>query len=267
MFNGELTKDLLQQFISAIPRVATALVIIILGLIISKIVANIIRKLLQKVQVDKIGDKLGEIDIIQKSNVKIEISKILSKFIYYILLLFFFIAGAEALGMPAISNLVTSIINFIPNLIVAIIMLILGLLLAEALKKLVHTALKSLGIPSAGMIASFVFYFLFITVFVSALRQAAVETEFLETNLSILIAGVVAAFAIGYGLASKDLMKNFLSSFYNKGKIKVGDRISLDDVSGEIVELDNTSVTIKSNERRILYPLSQVLGGKLTIHD
>lgn len=266
MLNG-LTADLLRQFVEVLPRVLTAIFIIIIGVIISKIVAGIIRKLLERIQVDKLGDKLTEIDIVQKSNVKIKISRIISKFVYYILLLFFMIAGAEALGMPAISNLVSDIINFIPNLIVAIIMLILGLLVAEALRNLVLTALKSLGIPSAAMISSFVFYFILITVFVSALRQAAIETNFLETNLSILIAGVVFAFAIGYGLASKDLLKNIISSFYNKGRLVIGDRISVEDVSGEIVEIDNTTVTIRSNDRRIIYPLSQVMGNKITIHD
>ena len=262
-----LTGDLLKQFIDAVPRVLTAIVILIIGIIIAKIIAGIIRRLLEKVQVDKLGDKLTEIDIVEKSNIKIKISKIISKFVYYIMVLFFMIASAEALGMPAISDLVKDIINFIPNLIVAIIMLILGLLVAEVLKNIVLTALKSLGIPSANMIASFVFYFILITVFVSALRQAAIETNFLETNLSILIGGVVFAFAIGYGLASKDLLKNIISSFYNKGRLSVGDRISVDDVSGEIIEIDNTTVTIRSNDRRIVYPLSHVLGNKLTIHD
>jgi len=266
MLNG-LTADLLKQFVSAIPRVATAIFIIIIGIIIAKIVSGIVRKLLAKLGVDKLGEKLEEIDLVQKSNVRIKISSIISKFLYYILLLFFMIAGAEALGMPAISQLVSDIINFIPNLIVAIIMIVLGLLVAEALKNITHTALKSLGIPSAAMISSFIFYFILMTVFVSALRQAAVETKFLETNLSILIAGVVFAFAIGYGLASKDLLKNFLSSFYNKGKIAVGDNISIGNVTGEIINIDNTTVTIRSNDRRILYPLSQVLGDKIEIHD
>lgn len=266
MLDG-LTADLLKQFVNAVPRVATAIFIIIVGIIISKIVAGIIRRLLEKLQIDKLGEKLEEIDLVQQSNVKIKISQIISKFIYYILLLFFMIAGAEALGMPAISQLVSDIINFIPNLIVAIIMIVLGLLIAEALKNIVHTALKSLGIPSASMIASFVFYFILITVFVSALRQAAIETKFLETNLSILIAGVVFAFAIGYGLASKDILKNFLSSFYNKGRIKLGDKISIGEITGEITNIDNTTVTIQSNDRRIIYPLSHVLDGMITIHD
>jgi len=262
-----LTADLLDQFVSAVPRVVMALLIIIIGFIVAKIVAGIVRKLLARIGLDKIGDKLEDIDIVKKSNMKIQISKMISKFIYYIMLLFFLIAGAEALGMPAISNLVTDIINFIPNLIVAIIMLVLGLLLAEALRNIAFTALKSLGIPSAGMISSFVFYFILITVFVSALKQAAIQTEFLETNLSILIGGVVAAFAIGYGLASKDIIKNFISSFYNKGKIKIGDTVTVDNERGEIVKIDNTTVTIQSNDRRILYPLSDVLGGKIIIHD
>jgi len=52
MLDG-LTADLLKQFISAVPRVITAKVIIIVGIIISKIVAGIVKKLLKKLQVSR----------------------------------------------------------------------------------------------------------------------------------------------------------------------------------------------------------------------
>jgi len=94
MLDG-LTADLLRQFVNAIPRVATAIFIILIGLLISKIIARVIKGLLTKMQVDKLGDKIQEIDIVQKSNVKVEISSIISKFVYYILLLFFSITKCK----------------------------------------------------------------------------------------------------------------------------------------------------------------------------
>ena len=56
-------------------------------------------------------------------------------------------------------------IEFIPNLMVAVLVLIVGILIADKLRALILTTCESLGIPSAKVISSFVFYFVFITIF------------------------------------------------------------------------------------------------------
>ncbi len=259
-------QQLFNQFLSVIPNVAGALTIFIIGFIIAKIVSSIVSKFLKKIQIDKFGEKLSEIDVFQKANLKIELSKIFGKIIYYFLLLFFMVAAADVLNMPAISNLVTGMFNLIPKLIVGFIILIFGILLSDGIRGIVETTLTSLGMPSAKMIASFLFYFLFINVIISAIAQADINTEFLEQNISIVIGGGVFAFAIGYGLASKDSVANFLASFYTKEKVKLGDTVMIEDVKGEIIELDRNSVTILADDRHIIYPLKKLLNERISIY-
>jgi len=92
---------------------------------------------------------------------------------------------------------------------------------------------------------------------VSALAQAKIDTGFLGQNISILIAGVVLAFSIGYGLASKSTMANFIGSMYMKGKINIGDRIKIREEIGKVVAMDKSAITIeKESGGRIFLPLS-----------
>jgi hypothetical protein len=254
------------QFVEVIPNFVGALTIFIIGFIIAKIASRVVTKLLEKIQINKFGDKLAEIDIFQKANLKINLAKIFGKIIYYFLLLFFMVAATDVLNMPAISNLVTGMFNLIPKLIVGFIILIFGILLADGIRGIVQTTLTSLGLPSAKMIASFLFYFLFINVIISAIAQAEINTAFLEQNISIVIGGGILAFAIGYGLASKDSVGNFLASFYANGKIAVGDTIELDNAKGEIINMDKNSVTILSGDRHIVYPLKKLLNEKISIY-
>ncbi len=254
------------QFVEVIPNFVGALTIFIVGFIIAKIVSRVVVKLLEKIQIDKFGEKLAEIDIFQKANLKIKLSKIFGKIIYYFLLLFFMVAATDVLNMPAISNLVTGMFNLVPKLIVGFIILIFGILLADGIRGIVETTLTSLGLPSAKMISSFLFYFLFINVVISAIAQAEINTAFLEQNISIVIGGGILAFAIGYGLASKDSVGNFLASFYANGKVAVGDVIELDNVKGEIINMDKNSVTILSEDRHIVYPLKMLLNEKISIY-
>jgi len=258
--------ELLNTFISGIPALLKAMVLIIVGLFIAKMVAKVIQKALKKLGADKLGEKLNEIEMVDKANIEIKISTIFSKIIYYVLLLFFFAAATDVLQMPALSAMVSDAITFIPNLIVALIWIILGTLLAEALKNIVHTACKSIGIPSGKLISTLLFYFILINVVISALAQAKINTGFLEQNISLLIGGGVLAFAIGYGFASKDIVANYLASFYSKNKFKVGDEISISNVKGEIIELDNSSVVLKTEKSKIVLPLSKLSSEMVEIH-
>lgn len=265
MMTNSLT-NLWNDLVAFVPNFVGALTIFIIGYIAAKVVSKIVVKFLKKIQIDKFGEKLSEIDIFQKTNLEIKLSKIFGKIIYYFLLLFFMVAAADVLNMPAISNLVTGLFNFIPKVIVGFIILIFGILLADGIRGLVETTLTSLGLPSAKMISSFLFYFLFINVVISAIAQAEINTAFLEQNISIVIGGGIMAFAIGYGLASKDSVGNFLASFYTKDKVHIGDIVEIEDVKGEIIEMDKNSVTILFEDRHIIYPLKKLLNERISIY-
>ena len=258
----EILKNLLIKFVSAVPNILAAIFIAIVGFIIAKSVGKLITNLLQRVGIDKFADKLNQIDIVHKYNIQFKISRILGEIIYYFILLFFLIAATELLGMPAVSNLIGDLINYIPSLVAAGILLIIGLFVSNALKEIVSTTCKSLHVPNAGLIGNIVFYFVFITIALSALNQAKIDTSFIRNNLSIILGGILAAFSIGYGLASKDMMSNFLASFYSRRHIQVGDNIKIGDVVGTVIYSDSTCMKIQSGEKMVIVPLN-----KFTTHD
>ncbi|MFT6336320.1 MAG: hypothetical protein ACJATI_003079 [Halioglobus sp.] len=259
--------DMLTNFGGTLSNVLKALVIFFIGYIIAKIVAKAIKTALKKIGIDKLGEKLNEIDIVHKANIDIKFSEVISKMVYYIMMLIFTVAATSVLGIPEISDLVTDIINFVPNLIVAIIVLFLGTLLADRLRKFVDTALKSLGVASSGLISSFLFYFLFINIVIVALSQAKIDTSFLSQNISIIIGGIVLAFAIGYGLASKDVMSNIVASFYSKNQFQIGQKVTIDGVTGIISDVSKSVLTIKTETGRVTFPLSQATNTKVEYHD
>ncbi len=262
----ELLGKLWDQLMGFLPKLIFALIILIIGWIIAKIVARIIKKILKSVKIDVLADKLNDIDIVRKANLKILPSNVLSKTVYYVLMLLTAVVATEKLGVAAVTDLITDFIKYLPQLFSAFLFFIIGLLIADAIRGIILTACKSLGIPSANIIASVVFYFIFLSVTMSALRQAGVATDFIESNLSIVIAGAVGAFAFGYGLASKGMMVNFLATFYTKDKFKIDDKITVGGVKGQIVGMDNTSFTLKTENSKVVFPLSKLTEKEVEIH-
>ncbi len=263
----QLVQSLLQDIVSFIPSLMGAIIVILIGWIVAKALRKLIKKALAAVGVDKIGEQIERIDIVRKSGISIKISGFLSSVVYYFMMLIFIVAGTDILGMPAISKLVSDLLNYVPNLIVAILVMGIGLLIADFLKNLVHTACKSVGIPAYGMIANIVFYFVLINVFILALSQAKIDTDFLKNNLSLILAGIIFAFALGYGIASKDLASNFLASFYLKNKFTIGEEITIQGIKGKIVEIDNNYVKVKTAKSTQLVPIIKLITESVEIHD
>jgi hypothetical protein len=261
----DILKDLLTQFTAVIPSFLGALTVFLLGWLIAGSLAKLVKRLVAAAGIDKAADRLNSIELVEKSGLRIVPSLVLSKVLYYFLMIIFIMAATDLLGMAALSSLMSDIINYIPSILTACVVFLLGIVMADFVKGAVLAAGKTVGIPSAGLIANFVFYFLLLAVAMSALTQAGINIEFISQNLTVVIGGIVLAFAIGYGLASRQTMANFLASFYSKNKVQKGDIIRIGEAEGMVIDMDSISITLRSGKHKIIVPMSRLNSENIVI--
>jgi len=231
-------RKLLEQLTGFVPKFIGAAILFIVGKLVAKLVTKLLQTGLEKSGFDKLGDKLNEIDVIKKFG-EIKLSAVIPKVLYYFILLVFITAATETLGMKVLTDMVASLVTLIPKLIASAIMLFAGIMIADALKNAVIN----------------IFFFLVIAL-IAALKQAGIETSLLESSFNLIIGGIIFAFAVGYGMASRDVLSNILSSFYSKNKFKEGQIVGIDGIKGEIVSMDTTSITLRTGETQTIFPLS-----------
>ncbi|MEM6396778.1 MAG: mechanosensitive ion channel domain-containing protein [Bacteroidota bacterium] len=268
---GESVYDILiaqlRALLDVIPALLKAGVILLIGYFLARLLAKGIKVGLQKLGTDKLAKRLNDVEFIQRSGVDIKPSSLLSKIVYYFLMIIVLMTAVEALGMRMITNMMADLIAYIPQALTAFILLLLGIYLADFVKKVVLATCKSLNISAGNLIANVVFYFIFLNIVLISLRQASLQTSFMESNISIIIAGVAGAFAIGYGLASRDIMGNLLSAFYNRGRIDIGDEVTIDGKRGRIIAINNNSLTLRSEEdSEVIVPFRKLTNQTLEIH-
>ena len=256
---------MLARFSEAAPKLLFALLILLIGRVIAGAFRRIVRRILAGLQVDRLAERLNDIDIVQRTGMKVEISSVVAQMLYYVLMLGFVIFATDMLGIPAITQMVRDVIDYLPALFSAFVLFLLGLFVADMVRGVALTTLQSMGIASAKMIASAVFYFLFITIAISALSQAKISTGFIASNLTVVIGALALAFAFGYGLAARDLVANYLAGHYNRNKVRVGDDICISGVRGKVVVIDSTSIILQTPERAIIIPLSKMTTEKVEV--
>lgn len=249
-----------EELLRAIPAIIGSILILLLGWLFSRLVARGVARLLRAVKFDTLAQKVRATDFLQKAGVKTTPSALFGTFVYWILMLLVIISAAEALGWEAVSNEVSKLVSYLPNLVIAIVLFIVGSYIAGFVRDIIQGATSSLGIPSGRVIAYVVFYLLLILVVLTALEQAGVDTTIITNNLLLILGAVLAAAAISYGLASRDILSNLLAGFYSKRTFQVGKTIELEGLKGKIVEVSNIAVTIQQDDgTKVVVPAHKLI--------
>lgn len=255
----------LQVAIDYLPTIAGAILLLLFGWLVSKLISGLVRRALKAAKFDELTDKVGADKLLSKIKVESGASWFVSKLVYWLLILVFITATADVLGWDMVTAGIASFFAYLPTLLVALVILVVGLFIAEKIKGVTLATTESIGVSGAKAISNIVYYLLLVIVVISALNQAGVDTSLITSHLTILFGSLLLAFAISYGLASKDIVSNMLSSYYGKGKYKVGQVLKIGEIQGEVIQIDSLSITIKHESGKVVFPTSKLLTQEIVI--
>lgn len=131
----KIVEELLLNFADFADNMVGALAVVLIGWLVARLVARFVQKVLKAIGIDKLAERLNEIEVIHKSKLRIVPSILLSKILYYVLFFIFIIAATDVLGMEAVTLLMGDLLGYIPKLLSALLVLVVGILVCDFLKK------------------------------------------------------------------------------------------------------------------------------------
>ncbi|MEP5610749.1 MAG: mechanosensitive ion channel domain-containing protein [Cyclobacteriaceae bacterium] len=248
-----------QSLMSALPNILGAIFLLLLGWLIAKIMAFVTRRTLRVLGFDKLSKKLHFDEIIGDAKIDITPSHIVGKFVYWVIILLFFVTASDTLGWLVVSSSISDLLTYLPQLFSAIVVFVIGFYIANFVRKGLRGILDTLAVASARIISGFAFYLIVVIVSLAALNQAGVDTNVLTSNVTVIVGGIVLAFAVSFGIGSRDILRNILSSFYSKNNFEVGQEIEIGDMAGVISKIDITSCILKTKNGSVVIPVSTLL--------
>ncbi len=269
-----LIQDILTAFedfagivIASIPVFIQALVLFVIGYLLAKIVSSALGKALQKIKFDDLAIKLKLEEPLRIIGANRGLSILLSKIVYWFIMLAVLVSTARNLGIEVLTKLVQDIIDFVPRVFISVIILIIGYVIATKIKEVLINLTKSLGGQAGSVLGNIMYYFIMIIVAITAIEQLGVNTDLISKNIILVVGVVLFAGALAYSYAARDIMKNMLSSFYSKKNFYSGQRIRIGQLEGTILEIDNTSVIIQTTDNKVIIPSSELLTNRVEILD
>ncbi|MDI3243336.1 hypothetical protein QK292_17540 [Arthrobacter sp. AL08] len=193
--NGRYTHGRSGHRRGLVPKLALFLVILIVGLLIAKAISKALSKLLHKVGFDRAVERGGVKKALANSS--LDASDIISKIIYYALVLFVLQFAFGVFGPNPVTTLLASIIAFLPRIVVAIIIVIISAAIAAAVKTLIQGYLG--GLSYGKTLANIASIFILGIGIIAALNQVDIATTVTTPILIAVLAAIVGILVVGVG--------------------------------------------------------------------
>lgn len=211
---GAVAGTAFSETLSFLPRFVGALLVFVLGIVLGNWLRTAIIKGLQWMKLESLTKDSKIKDFLKKAEVSQKVEEILGSIVKWVVVLIFFIAATNILGLTTVASLLGGILSYIPNVISAVIVIALGVLLAGVVEGVVKGALASVDLKTSRLMGKVASY----TVVTIAVLAAFSELKIAENFINILFIGFVAMLALGFGLAiglgAKDTVSKVLTEWH-----------------------------------------------------
>jgi hypothetical protein len=191
------TATALALFLSAIPKLIGFAAILIIGWLIAGALTGLTARLLRLVRFNDLAERSGLSGFVRNMGVYTDASGVMATVVNWFLRLIVLVVAFDALGLAAVSDVLRQFLLWIPNLFVALVVLVIAGLLANVVYRLVRGAMAEAGFDHPEMLGTIARFAVWAFGIVIAVNQIGVATTLVNT----LFMGIVAALALGFGLA------------------------------------------------------------------
>ncbi|TMG81785.1 MAG: hypothetical protein E6H77_00235 [Betaproteobacteria bacterium] len=208
----------LAQVADFLPRLALALVVLIAGWLVAKAVRFAIARGLRKVNFHVVTERAGIDGFLHDGGIRMDATDILALLVYWIVILTALLIGFNLLGLTYITDLLQRVLLFVPKVLVALLILVFGAYFARFVGGAVMAYFRNVHLQDAELMGNLARYAILAFVVLIALDQMNIGGDIVRQTFLIVLAGVVFALALAFGLGGREWAAEFLERWWPRSK-------------------------------------------------
>ncbi len=249
----------LSRLVAFIPNLIGAILILLIGWGIGKVIQAAVTRGLQAMHFNDLTERAGINDALQHAGIKRGPSAILGIVAYWFVFLFAIQAAVNALGITALSALMSSVTLYLPRIFAALLIVIVGAWLASKLADMTRTLADAAQISYAGLLKTIVHGAVLFFAFAMALDFLGLSFPFLSTAFAILLGSVALAAAIAFGLGGREYAADVLAGRELRSLFNPGDRLTTDQLDGTVQDIRPTLTIVRTNRGEVAVQNSEIM--------
>lgn len=261
-----LVNTMLEQVGAFVPRLAAALVVLIVGIVVARIVGRVIRTALSAAGLDRMAERWGISETLERAGLGRSLTSLVSGLVRAIILFVIALIAVSVLGLPALEQSMNEAILFIPRLVVALVIMMAGLIAGNAVRNRVDRLSRQMDLGSSLGIIAMVGVLTIAAIIAAA--QVGIPTMFLVMLATTVVGGLALTIALSIGLGTRHVVGQLAAGRYLGDTLRPGLRVRVGEVEGEIVAMRGPATTVRTADGSIVrVPNRMMLESLVTLEE
>lgn len=208
----------LSMFVAAVPRVVGFLVILLAGWFIASLIGKGVAMLLRNLRFNELSQRAHLSEFVEKTGIRSDSSGLVAGVVKWFVRLVTLVVAFDALGLPAVSQVLREFLLWLPNLAVAMVVLVIGGVAATAVSSLVRGATATARIGDPRTLARLASVAVWVFTAVVAINQLGIATRLVNTLFMATTGAVALALGLAFGLGGRETAGRIVSEWYQRSQ-------------------------------------------------
>jgi hypothetical protein len=234
---------------SFIPGLVGAVLILLLGWVVSRILGSMAAGVLHRVGLDRAAERLRLAETLHRAGWTEELSTIIGRLLYWIVMLTFLLSAVETLGLVVVTSTIDRLIGYLPNVIAAGLILVIGLLIGRLAQNLVSSGAAAANMIEAARLGVVVNAIVVLIVSVLALEQLGIETRLLVSTITVLLGATGLTMGFAFALGARQIIAHILAGHFLRQSLTAGGAVEVRGRQGQVERVGPVDTLIQSGDQ------------------
>ena len=203
---------------SAVPRIIGFLLIVLIGWFIANLIARVIATLLRTVKFNDLAKRAGISNFVRNTGIQTDPAGAFAGLVLWFVRLIVLVVAFDALGLPAVSEILQQFLLWLPNLAVALVILVITGLAANTLANLVRGTTAQAGFSNPELLSTIARVAVWSFGIIIAVNQIGIAQTLVNTLFFGLVGALALALGLAFGLGGRETAGEIVQSWYRQSK-------------------------------------------------
>jgi hypothetical protein len=245
----DTVEQLLQTLRAQLPSILGAVLLVVAGWLVARLLRLVAARGMQVAEalIDRVtgrSSRLGERHGAQ----------IVGTVVFWIVLLFFFTAATQVLGLTTFTAWLGRLLDYLPTLAAGALIIAAGLLLSRFVGDLAFAAAKSLPTAQRAALGRLAQGVTLAAAILVGADQVGIRVTWIAVLTLIVLGCLLGGVALAVSLGARGYIANLIGAHYLRQSFQVGETIRVQGFEGRILAVTASTVVLETAGGRVSIP-------------
>ena len=187
------------------------------------------------------------------------VSNLVGNVAFWIILIYTVSTASEQVGLITFANWLRGLLGYLPRVLIGAFTVFIGYLISSGVRNMIAAIAESKGfqhgVPVGQLAAGLILAFALLL----ALAQLGLDVSLFADLVILAAAALFLGVGLAFGVGAADAVRNIMASHYVRKTYRPGQRVRLEGVEGDILELTAVAVVLETSEGEAWIPARKFL--------